>query len=62
MSKSGEDKKIIIERMRFYDHQGEHKINPFYRKFDIMELNTGDVILAHNKFLTQMVDELTNNY
>lgn len=59
MAKSTEDAIEIIEKMTLNDHLGQQNINPSYKKSGIIELNTNDVILAHNKLLKQIVDKMT---
>lgn len=59
MSKSVEDAIIIIERITLNDHRGKYNIKHAERKIKMSELNTNDAILAYNKLLTQIVDELT---
>lgn len=60
LSKSAEDATTVIERMTLSDHQGKHNMNPAQRENGIIKLNINDVILAQNKYLAQMVNELTN--
>lgn len=45
--------------MALNDHQENHNRNPSQRKAEIFELGTNDALLAHNKILTQQVEELT---
>lgn len=45
--------------MALSDQQGQHSKNQFHKKNGIIEINTNDVSLAQNKFLTQTVDKLT---
>lgn len=48
-----------IDKMELNDHQVQHNRGPSQKKSRIIELGTNDVILAHNKLLTQAVEELT---
>lgn len=57
--KSVEDAITVIEIMALSELQGQYKINHSPRKTFIIKLNTNDAILAQNKLLTQIVDELT---
>ncbi|CAJ2631893.1 unnamed protein product [Trifolium pratense] len=59
MSKSAEDAISIIEKMALSDHQGEYIRNPSQRKAGIIELGATDEMLAQNKLLAQVVEELT---
>lgn len=59
ISKSAEDAITIIRQMTLSDQQGQHSKNQFHKKNGIIEINTNDVSLAQNKFLTQTVDKLT---
>lgn len=45
--------------MALSDHKGQYKKSPAKRKFGIMELNTKDEIIKHNKLLTQTINEMT---
>lgn len=59
ISKSVEDAITIIEIIALSDHQGKYNRNPTQRNNRIIKLNLINVILAQNKMLTQVVDELT---
>lgn len=58
MSKSTEDAIYIIDRIVINDHQVQHNRGHSQKKAGIIELGTNYAILAHNKLLTQTVEEL----
>lgn len=59
--KSAEEAISIINRMTLNDHQVQYNRDTTQRKSGILELDTNDEILAQNKFLTQIVEELKKN-
>lgn len=59
MSKSVKDVIAIIDKMTINDHQVQHNRGLSQKKVGIIELGTNDAILAHNKLLTQTIEELT---
>lgn len=50
---------IIACGMTLNDHQVQHNRGLSQKNAGIIELGTNDGILAHNKLLTQIVEELT---
>ncbi|MCH83535.1 hypothetical protein A2U01_0004360, partial [Trifolium medium] len=59
LSLSAADATTIIEKMTLSDRQGERNKTQLQRKLGILELDTSDVVLAQNKLLTNIVEELS---
>ncbi|CAJ2661681.1 uncharacterized protein LOC123886209 [Trifolium pratense] len=59
LSLSAADATAIIEKMALSDHQGEYSRNPSQRKPGVIELGTGDAVLAQNKLISQSLEEIT---
>lgn len=62
MKKSVEDAIVIIEGKVPSDHQCQYNKNPAQRKYVIIDLNTIDAMLTHNKLLTPTTYELKNQW
>ena len=58
MSKIPEEAIVIIDSILANDYQSHHDRAPVQRK-GIMEMDTQNAILAHNKLLTQQIEALT---
>jgi hypothetical protein len=59
LSLSAADATAIIEKMALSDHQGDYNRNPSQRKPGVIELGTGDAVLAQNKLISQSLEEIT---
>lgn len=59
MFKSAEDAISIIDLMALNEHQVNYNTGASQLKVGTLELGTNDAIFAHNKLLTQTMEELT---
>lgn len=58
MLKSPEEAVKIINQMALNSRKSVHNRNPSHRKAGILDLDTGDAVLAQNKILTQQLEAL----